>query len=243
MKKLLTIGALVLGLSTLGFAKDVAPKPIVAEEETVKLIDKEEIKEEVKEFASKFQWPEQTNVYTRVGLGYGIYDQVKADGDKLNDRGTRDVAKEISVEVTKEIYPQFELGVGMAVQKHGEPGDRNSEGFNVQLPSYTSVPLYVTGKYNFKVTETGWKPYAKADLGISINDNDDDIKLRNFESYDIYTRMSNGVYASLGVGAEKNNITLDIAYKFNQADIKVDGYKDDYNSHRIMMSVGYRFDI
>lgn len=242
MKKILTIGALLLGLTTLGFAKEVTPQPIITEEETVKIN-----KEVEQTFLDKFQWPEQTKVYTRLGLGYGVYDQAKVDGNKLNDRGTRDIAKEISVEVTKEIYPQFELGLGMAVQKHGEPGDRNSDGINVQLPSYTSVPFYITGKYNFKVTETGWKPYAKADLGISINDNDDDIKIYVYDWEEIgglgRTRISNGLYASLGVGAEKDNIVLDIAYKFNQADLKCGGHKDDYNSHRVMMSIGYRFDI
>ena len=107
------------------------------------------------------------------------------------------------------------------------------------MPSYKSAPVYVVGKYNFGTTTKGYKPYVKADLGISFNNTDD----AEFDGEKIHVSISNGVYAGLGVGIEKDNFVFDLSYKFNQAKLKEDGESYKYNSNRVMMSVGYRFDI
>lgn len=222
MKKLLTIGALLLGISTLGLGQEVTEQTTLSKSET--------------------------HIYTRAGFGLGVYDEISVGGINLNDAESDTPPTEISLEVTRDITENLELGLGVAYQNHGNVGrktfyyednDEEVETWSAKMPSYNSVPVYVVGKYNFGTTTKGYKPYVKADLGISFNNTDD----AEFDGYKLHTSISNGVYAGLGIGVEKDNFVFDVSYKFNQAKIKDDEGSYKYNSNRVMMSVGYRFDI
>lgn len=221
MKKLLTIGALLLGISTLGLGQEVTEKTTISKSET--------------------------HIYTRAGFGLGVYDEISVEGINLNDAESDTPPAEISLEITRDVTENLELGLGVAYQNHGNVGRKTFyykdndeyEVISAKMPSYSSVPVYVVGKYNFGTTTKGYKPYVKADLGISFNNTDD----AEFDGEKIHVSISNGVYAGLGVGVEKDNFVFDLSYKFNQAKLKEDGETYKYNSNRVMMSVGYRFDI
>ena len=217
MKKLLTIGALLLGISTLGLGQEVTEQTTFSKSET--------------------------HIYTRAGFGIGVYDEISIEGINLNDAESDTPPTEISLEVTRDITENLELGLGVAYQNHGNVGKKTfyyeDDLISAKMPSYNSAPVYVVGKYNFGTTTKGYKPYVKADLGISFNNTDD----AEFDGEKIHVSISNGVYAGLGVGIEKDNFVFDLSYKFNQAKLKEDGESYKYNSNRVMMSVGYRFNI
>ena len=42
-----------------------------------------------------------------------------------------------------------------------------------EMVGYTSIPLYLTAKYNFKAVNN-FVPYIKANIGYSFNDEDGD---------------------------------------------------------------------
>lgn len=106
--------------------------------------------------------------------------------------------------------------------------------------------LYITAKYNFPV-EGNIKPYLKADLGYSFNNNNGDIKVRDTEgdSFKYFTKVENGLYYGIGAGAEYNNFVVDLMYKVNKAEIKADvegeRFKKDLDYSRVTLSVGYKF--
>lgn len=231
MKKLLIIGALLLGLSAIGYAKEIAPQPKEYYEEIVAVAETDDYL--IDPLFSVYP----TRIYVNGGVGYGLYDKV------ANTRGAREIASEVSLEVTKEYFENVETGLGVAFQKHGEPGDRSYDGVNFQLAEFTSIPVYATVKYNFATTEKGWKPFVKADVGYSFNSMDDSKAYDEELGLLLRTRVTDGVYVGATVGAEKNNVLLGLGYRFNKADIKWQGERDHYNSHRVMATIGYKFDM
>ena len=103
----------------------------------------------------------ETNLYLRAGADLnGEYDTVSYYDLKLNKDEADDFSWEIAVEATREVYPKVELGLGLAYQKHGDA--KSSNDFvefddipdtifdtKFEMPGYTSIPLYLTAKYNF----------------------------------------------------------------------------------------------
>lgn len=197
---------------------------------------------------------EGTNVYLKAGADMlQRFDEVKYDGEKLNKDDGDDFGYELTVEVMREVYPNFELGLGLSYQDHGDPKKNTNknwqnEGYDMtsEIPGFKSVPLYVTAKYNFPV-EGNIKPYLKADLGYSFNSDNGDIKVWDTEgdSFKYFTKVENGLYYGIGAGAEYNNFVVDLMYKVNRTEMKaeVDGkrIKKDLDYSRITLSVGYRF--
>ncbi len=197
---------------------------------------------------------EGTNVYLKAGADMlQRFDEVKYAGKKLNKDDGDDFGYELTVEVMREVYPNFELGLGLSYQDHGDPKKNTNknwqnEGYDMtsEIPGFKSVPLYVTAKYNFPV-EGNIKPYLKADLGYSFNSDNGDIKVWDTEgdSFKYFTKVENGLYYGIGAGAEYNNFVVDLMYKVNRAEMKaeVDGkrIKKDLDYSRITLSVGYRF--
>lgn len=197
---------------------------------------------------------EGTNVYLKTGADMlQRFDEVKYAGKKLNKDDGDDFGYELTVEVMREVYPNFELGLGLSYQDHGDPKKNTNknwqnEGYDMtsEIPGFKSVPLYVTAKYNFPV-EGNIKPYLKVDLGYSFNSDNGDIKVWDTEgdSFKYFTKVENGLYYGIGAGAEYNNFVVDLMYKVNRAEMKadVDGerIKKDLDYSRITLSVGYRF--
>ncbi|WP_373079410.1 outer membrane beta-barrel protein [Fusobacterium varium] len=197
---------------------------------------------------------EGTNVYLKAGADmFQRFDKVKYAGEKLNKDDGDDFGYELTVEVMREVYPNFELGLGLSYQDHGDPKKNTNknwqnEGYDMtsKIPGFKSVPLYVTAKYNFPV-EGNIKPYLKADLGYSFNSDNGDIKVWDTEgdSFKYFTKVENGLYYGIGAGAEYNNFVIDLMYKVNKAEMKadVDGerIKKDLDYSRVTLSVGYKF--
>ena len=204
---------------------------------------------------------EGTNVYLKAGADmFQRFDKVKYDGEKLNKDKGDDFGYELTVEVMREVYPNFELGIGLSYQDHGDPKKNTNknwqnEGYDItsEIPGFKSVPLYVTAKYNFPV-EGNIKPYLKADLGYSFNDERGNFKVIKTASSkasepgysrELLTKVENGLYYGIGAGAEYNNFVIDLMYKINKAKVEMDNYneriKDDLDYSRVTLSIGYKF--
>ena len=196
---------------------------------------------------------EGTNVYLKAGADmFQRFDKVKYDGEKLNKDKGDDFGYELTVEVMREVYPNFELGLGLSYQDHGDPKSVSEydkdldENIKSEIPGFKSVPLYVTAKYNFPV-EGNIKPYLKADLGYSFNSDNGDVKVSvtGYETIKFSTKVENGLYYGIGAGAEYNNCVVDLMYKVNKAEMKADvlgeRVKKDLDYSRVTLSVGYKF--
>lgn len=215
----------------------------------------------------------ETNLYLRAGADLnGKFDTVSEEGVKANKEDADDFAWEIAVEATKEVYKNFELGLGLAYQKHGDPkgsnvhevyGENEWDDTSFEMPGYTSVPLYVVAKYNFAPINN-FVPYVKANLGYSFNSEDGDLKAQGVineldennpdvvksEAWagEVDVKVENGLYYGIGAGFEYNNFTMDLMYQVNQAkaeiDLQEDGkIKKDYDYSRVTLSFGYKFNL
>ena len=74
-------------------------------------------------------------------------------------------------------------------------------------------------------------PYIKGDLGYSFNDLDDN----QYFSYE------DGLYYGISVGAEIQNLSLEIAYRVNEGEINTSHGKYDIDNSRVMFGAGYKF--
>ena len=191
---------------------------------------------------------EGTNLYLKAGVDIaGEYDEVEYGGlVDLNEKDADGMGYEFAVELTKEVAPNFELGLGLSYQDHNDPEARTYEGLaKFPMPGYTSIPLYITGKYNF-VIDSNVKPYIKADLGYSFNDIDGDLKGYDLTTNEVDTlqgEVENGVYFGFGAGLEYNNFITELTYKLNTAEVKEKGTSEkvDYDYSRVTLSFGYKF--
>ena len=113
--------------------------------------------------------------------------------------------------------------------------------------------LYITAKYNIPV-KGNIKPYLKADLGYSFNDERGNFKVIKTASSkasepgysrELLTKVENGLYYGIGAGAEYNNFVIDLMYKINKAKVEMNNYneriKDDLDYSRVTLSIGYKF--
>ena len=163
---------------------------------------------------------------------------------------------EIGVEYRYLVTENTELGAGIAYQSHGKlKGFTDVEDKNLKvgvepLKLYDSVPLYLTGKYNFNL-DSEVKPYVKADLGYSFNrakkltGTDFDKMTNTTEDFSEKIKFKNGLYASVGVGLEYRNFVTELAYVHTTAKIKWDDEDgsdtERYNNNALRLTVGYKF--
>ncbi len=207
----------------------------------------------------------ETNLYLRAGADlYGKYDVISVEGYDVSDEDLDEFSYEFAVEATREIYPNLEVGVGLAYQKHGDPETYSTSeseyGMSFydkyEIPGYTSIPLYLTAKYKFDAVNN-FVPYIKANLGYSFNDEDGDAKNSytftyggNSETFvDKYdVKLDDGLYYGIGAGFEYNNFTMDLMYQVNEAEAKItdkeypeDNFKKDFDYSRVTLSFGYKF--
>ena len=189
------------------------------------------------------------NVYGRLGLDVASrYNKlVWADDGTEAVSATGKVAPSIAIEVTKNFTKNFEAGVGLGYVSHGKRAVKDNGQKLGNLPAINSVPLYATAKYTFGTSDL--KPYVKADLGYSFNnmkgsttltDGIDTVELSGL-------KVSNGLYTSVGVGLEYNNITADLAYVFTggkynfTSDDPDDNIGNSGNNSAVRLTVGYKF--
>lgn len=189
---------------------------------------------------------EGTNLYLKTGLDIsGKFDKVEVvPGQYANKSESDKLGFDLTAEVTREFYPNLELGLGLSYQDHGRPEHIVHKDTRVQNTGYKSLPIYGVAKYNIPL-ESNIKPYLKADLGYSFNFDEKDLKAGDER---IKTSVENGLYYGLGAGVEYNNFLVELMYKVNRADIQYEGKgvktpKYDYDYSRTTLSFGYRFDI
>lgn len=189
---------------------------------------------------------EGTNLYLKTGFDIsGKFDKVRAvTGEYANKSESDKLGFDLTAEVTKEFYPNLELGLGLSYQDHGRPEAGKLGKDKFQSTGYKSLPVYALAKYNIPL-ESNIKPYLKADLGYSFNFGEKDLEV---EDAKIKMSVDNGLYYGLGAGLEYNNFVVELMYKVNRADIQYENDRDkspkyDYDYSRTTLSFGYRFDI
>lgn len=182
--------------------------------------------------ATAFAQKGDFNIYPKVGAG--IHNSVSMDGTTIESDSA---SWEVSVEGTRELTDNFEVGLGIGFQqladvKNKVGGDRILDGRD-----YESYPIYALAKYNFPVVGDSVRPYAVAHLGYAFNGS---VKYNNYLDEESGKQgVDNGLYAGIGAGFEQNNINVDAMFKTTQAE--TDG--DDFDQYRFVLSVGYRFNI
>lgn len=193
---------------------------------------------------------EGTNLYLSTGIDIsGKFEEAKItkgkDSQKLNKHDSEKSGFELTAEVTKEMVPNLELGLGLSYQDHDRPEALHvsSEKVTIKNTGYKSMPLYLVGKYNIPV-ESNVKPYLKANLGYSFNFGEKDLSFKGVDGK-LGTSIDNGLYYGLGAGVEYNNFIVELMYKVNQADVEYKGagikVKDSYDYSRTTLSFGYKF--
>lgn len=206
--------------------------------------------------------------YLRAGVDFAEkFDEIKEENIKINDSESEDRGYEIAVEYLKEVFPNLELGFGVAYQYHGAPEGRTVSYVDrddytqeiyygkdeFKMPEFNSIPLYATAKYNIPV-EWNVKPYVKFDFGYSFNDGDN-LKQKwdediydsttgahkgKYSSYDeSSTKIKDGIYYGIGAGLQYHDFTVDLMYKVNTADIEVGEVTEDYDYYTVEKSIDY----
>lgn len=211
----------------------------------------------------------ETNLYLRAGGDFlGKYDVVGEYNTEANSDEVDNFSWEVALEATREVYPKVELGLGLAYQKHGdaksafnheEYGKGEYDDTTLEMPGYTSIPLYLVAKYNFNAINN-FVPYVKAHLGYSFNNDDGNLKgngsiteinestgnlVTEYWNDEANVKIDNGLYYGIGAGFEYNNFTMDLMYQVNLAEAEIDlvdeKIKKDYDYSRATLSFGYKF--
>ena len=147
--------------------------------------------------------------------GYDLSSRTKfKDGDDSDSKKFVKNGFHLGAEYRREILTNFQIGAGIEYRLSDidQPGNRRVESENINYSydsgSLTSIPLYLTARYNFK-NITDFTPYVKVNLGYSINSGDTNVKLNNIytgklvEEYN--SDIDNGMYYGFGLGVEYKN--------------------------------------
>lgn len=222
-------------------------------------------------FAESNMLSNDTHLYLKAGGNLqSKYSQYKDKGlfrgkpSKISNGDTEGFGYELAIELTKNVTDSFELGLGVAFQKNNElkkySYPMGNYTYTSKIDNYDSVPFYATGKYNFKPINN-WIPYLKGNLGYSFNINEKNSNTTTKftttnepgASYNYKTKVDNGLYASVGAGAEYNNFLIELSYSINSAKAQLEkvntrdatytkssSQKLDYS--KLTLSFGYKFD-
>lgn len=195
------------------------------------------------------------NLYFKFGVDVAQkYTQFVSEGEKISNKKPKDIGYELTIEGTKEVVPNFELGLGISYQDHGKikekmsTEDPETEYLIFTPGGYTSVPVYVTAKYNIP-TESNIKPYLKADLGYSFNVREKEARCKDYDAggkqlyldeENFKLKVKNGAYFGVGAGLEYNEFVAEVMYKVNKAKVDTDGEIDKFDYSRVTLAVGYK---
>lgn len=210
------------------------------------------------------------SVNLRVGVD--TYSKSKAIGP-YSDGSTENVGYEIGAEYMLDFIPLVKLGAGISYQNHakfsGNDTDWNIGNFKENykgyddFKSFDSVPLYLTAKIT-PLPFFPFNPYIKLNLGYSFNFGNGDIRYSqgSKDDDDYYpglslpqldpksctssTKISNGVYYGIGVGAEFLMLGVELMYQSNIAQLTVDdkengSKKYDVNYDRVSLILNLKF--
>lgn len=238
MKKLVYLSCLCSLISFAAYGKEYIPAPAELKE-----IEKQiEIEEEV----MMYEDYDFFNIYLKVGADLnGKFKKMSHEGASFNKKDSNDFSWEFAMEGTKEVYPNLELGIGLAYQAHGKPKSENKKYNLGDELGYSSIPLYLTGKYNFR-TYSEVIPFIKADFGYSYNSSSSDTEVFSKASGISDIDIKHGLYYGLGAGIEYNSFIMELMYKVNKAEGEITfnnskQIKDDLDYSRVTLSFGYKF--
>jgi len=187
-------------------------------------------------------------INTKVGgdiiSGYKkIYDD---DGNTFLSDKTKGFGGEVAVEGYKILNENIDLGLGVAYQVHATRKHFDyTSNVDVSGVQYSSIPVYVTGRYNFLLNSEA-VPYLKTNLGYSFNFDSSDLETKNTTNGDKRTDstdVTGGLYWGIGAGIEYKNYIMELMYAINKckASTKDNDSKERADYDRISLSVGYKF--
>ena len=188
---------------------------------------------------------EGTNLYLKTGLDIsGKFDKVNILGENANKSESDRLGFDLTAEVTREFYPNLELGLGLSYQDHGRPEyiRNGNDKYKIQDINHYQ---YMEQQNIIYLLESNIKPYLKADLGYAYNFGEKDA-IETWDGPIAKTSVDNGLYYGLGAGIEYNNFLFEVMHKVNKADINYsfnDGekLKKSYDYSRTTLSIGYKF--
>ena len=229
MKRLFVLGCSIFALAAVAQAKEVIPK--VTSSKEVVPTPAPVVEEVVVAPVTTLPWG-----YVSLRAGWDFWGQY--DKAFQLEKDTENFGGEVGLEVYKTLSPYFDLGLGVAYQKHMDRKDNNGFGG----AEFDSVPLYATAKYNLRYWDLPFTPYIKANLGYSFNFDSKDL---DTPVGSVGTSVDDGMYWAAGLGAEYNNFVVDVMYGVNMAKSKFDFENDHHNRdndyQRVTLSVGYNF--
>lgn len=187
-----------------------------------------------------------SHIYLRFGGDiYSKYSKFNFSNSReslrINDGKTKGLGYSFGIEVTKNMSDSFEVGMGVAYHINAKNKEKTiGTSYKTSLEKYDSIPIYLIFKYNFNLENT-FTPYIKANLGYAFNVNEKDIYLRK-ESYK--TKINDGAYGGIGIGAAYENFFTDLMYQVTFAKTEPkNAKKGDLDYSRVTLSLGYKLDI
>lgn len=215
---------------------------------------------------------ENGNINFRVGGD--IHSKVSNIGNYSNG-DTEDYGYEVGVEYTRTLKEKIDLGIGIAYQTPAKFSGNTSETSSMSgsietetfkgyedFKGYKSVPLYIVGKYSFNPIKE-FTPYVRLGLGYSFNFGNEDIRYVDGEeredestdqdlggslneAYSLSTKVTNGLYYSIGAGVAYHSWAIETIYQVTQADLEVQDRagntkKYDADYERITVVLSYKF--
>lgn len=216
--------------------------------------------------------------------GYDIYSGSDLkDGDIINGDGPNyghDISDDLiktgynlAVEYRREILDGFQIGGGLKYSnsKTEQPDDFSGfflyEATEYDYENLTSIPLYLTARYNFK-NSSEFTPYVKLNLGYSFNSSNlketqhflNTVTGEIEGTYDGFDYdAEDGFYYGFGFGVEYRNFLIDLSYEVNDYEYNGKYYTSsgmnngtvvtEYQSDKIKatnqklnLSIGYQFE-
>lgn len=199
------------------------------------------------------------NVYIKLGGdAYTHYDKVSLTtqpDNKTIDIISPEKGRGVGgfVEATTDLTPEFEVGLGAGFigRYNGANEIIDSERYEVNKPRYSSIPVYATAKFNI-ANDSEITPYVKADIGYSFNKVNGDFKQTEVgknTTATYNTKVANGLYGGLGIGAEYKNFLAEVSYNYINSTITLTPEKEkdakgeakSYGNKAVRVSLGYKF--
>jgi len=191
--------------------------------------------------------------YLEVRAGWDIsgeYSSIDNGGMEFVTDKAKSNGYELALEGMVEYTTNWDFGLGVAFQDHGERKSSNPYGFDVTGGDYSSIPVYLIAKYKFNLN-SNYVPYLKTNLGYAFNFDEDDIvgKTSNGSVVNkVDVSADDGMYFAIGGGIEYNDFTMDLMYGIVKSDLSLSGnqigddsYSGDYD--KLTLSVGYKFNL
>lgn len=215
-----------------------------------------------------------TTTFASINFRVGVDTYSKSNSiGPYTDGSTEGVGFEIGTEYLFEYIPLLKIGAGISYQNlakiSGNDTDWNIGNYRENFKEwdnfygFQSMPVYLTAKLT-PLPFLPFNPYLKVNLGYSFNFGNDNIVYRQgtraeddyipdtgvqpipFYSYTSNTKISNGMYYGIGVGAEFLMLGVELMYQSNLAELTVNdkdygNKKYDVNYDRLSLILNFKF--